>query len=249
MQDLGEPLRLALHSLVERGEVSDEPDVLHRLLAGVGNREVESPGPASASSRGLAVGVPLHGEVLERPLQRRIHVAPLDERATHVDDRPHRLDPRGAAVDARHARRALPDAFRTVDPREDILALARARLLERARSRDQRGRTDEAGLGSGHRAGRHAERAFDAVLQADERIGRHRRRAGGRHLAHAYERMLVGEAVIERAHVDDDIRERREVRHRLDADVIAVLGETADARKLLSPIHSHTTGAAGGMQA
>ena len=72
---------------------------------------------------------------------------------------------------------------------------------------------------------------------------------GGRHLAHTYERMLVGEAVIERAHVDDDIRERREVRQRLDADVIAVLGETADARKLLSPVDSHAAGAAGGMQA
>ena len=145
VQDPGEPLGLALHALVERGEVSDEPDVLHRLLAGVGDREVESLGPASAPSRGLAVGVALHGEVLQRLLQQRIHVAPLDERAAHVDDRAHRLDPRGAAVDARHARRALPDALRTVDPREDVLGLARARLLERARRGDQRGRTDEAG--------------------------------------------------------------------------------------------------------
>ena len=72
---------------------------------------------------------------------------------------------------------------------------------------------------------------------------------GGRHLAHTDERMLVGEAVVERAHVDDDIRERREVRQRLDADVVAVLGEAADARELLAPVHSHTTGAAGGMQA
>jgi hypothetical protein len=58
---------------------------------------------------------------------------------------------------------------------------------------------------------------------------------GGRHLARTYERMLVGEAVIERAHIDDDIRKRREVRQRLDADVIAVLGEIADARKLARP--------------
>ena len=48
VQDRGEPLRLALHALVERGEVSDEPEVLHRLLAGVGDREVESLGPAGA---------------------------------------------------------------------------------------------------------------------------------------------------------------------------------------------------------
>ena len=61
--------------------------------------------------------------------------------------------------------------------------------------------------------------------------------------------MLVGEAVVERAHVDDDIRERREVRERLDADVVAVLGEAADARKLLPPIDAHTAGAAGGVQA
>ena len=72
---------------------------------------------------------------------------------------------------------------------------------------------------------------------------------GGRHLAHTDERMLVGEAVVERAHVDDDIRERREVRQRLDADVIAVLGEAADARKLLAPVDAHTAGAAGGVQA
>ena len=61
--------------------------------------------------------------------------------------------------------------------------------------------------------------------------------------------MLVGEAVVERAHVDDDIRERREVRERLDADVVAVLGEAADARKLLAPVDAHAAGAAGGVQA
>ena len=72
---------------------------------------------------------------------------------------------------------------------------------------------------------------------------------GGGHLADTDERTLVGEAVVERAHVDDDVRERREVRERLDADVIAVLGEAADARELLAPVHSHTAGAAGGVQA
>ena len=65
----------------------------------------------------------------------------------------------------------------------------------------------------------------------------------------ADERTLVGEAVVERAHVDDDVRERREVRERLDADVVAVLGEAADARELLAPVHSHAAGAARGVQA
>jgi hypothetical protein len=61
--------------------------------------------------------------------------------------------------------------------------------------------------------------------------------------------MLAGEAVIERAHVGDDVRERREVRQGLHAEVIAVLGETAHARELLLPVDAHSTGAAGGMQA
>jgi hypothetical protein len=71
---------------------------------------------------------------------------------------------------------------------------------------------------------------------------------GGRDLADPDERVLVREAVVERAHVDDDVVDRREVRQRLDADVVAVLGETADARKLLAPVHAHAARAARGVQ-
>ena len=70
-----------------------------------------------------------------------------------------------------------------------------------------------------------------------------------RHLAHTEEGWPVAEAVIERAHVDDGIHQRRHVVERFDADLAAVLGEAADARKLLSPVDPHAAGAAGGVQA
>ena len=51
VEDPRDGLRGELHALVEGGEVADEPDVLHGLLARVRDLEVEALGPAGAHAR------------------------------------------------------------------------------------------------------------------------------------------------------------------------------------------------------
>ena len=73
--------------------------------------------------------------------------------------------------------------------------------------------------------------------------------AVGSDLADADDRVLVGEALVERAHVDDDVGARRQVGERLDADLTLVVGERAHAGQLLAAVDAHAAGAARGVHA
>ena len=75
-QDVRQAARQHLEPLVERGEVADEPQVLHRLLAGVLDGEAELACPPGAHPARLAERVALAGRRSGAPAGRRARSRP-----------------------------------------------------------------------------------------------------------------------------------------------------------------------------
>ena len=103
----------------ERGSservVADEPEDLDRLLAGVLDGEAELALSMGALAVGLAEGVAGPVDHLERRLQRRVHLALLDEPAAQVPDDRRLLDPDRADLDPGDALHARPGGL-AADP-------------------------------------------------------------------------------------------------------------------------------------
>src|ERR1035437_7012902 len=67
--------------------------------------------------------------------------------------------------------------------------------------------------------------------------------------ARADDRVLMGEASEEAAHLDDQVGKDRQVRQRLDRDLCTVVLDRAHAPELLATVAPYAAGAAGGVQA
>ena len=109
---LGEDLRRLpgdlLAARVVGGVVADEPEILHRLLAGVLDLEAGALDPPGAHPVGLAEGIAVAGEVREHVLHRALHRALADEVAAERDDERDLFVPDRAAGHAGHAGGAGP---------------------------------------------------------------------------------------------------------------------------------------------
>jgi hypothetical protein len=71
----------------------------------------------------------------------------------------------------------------------------------------------------------------------------------GQEFARADGRVVILEASVELVHVHHEVGEDRDVRERLDRDLIREFGHRRHAGKCLAPVHQHPAGVAGGVQA
>ena len=228
VQDARDAARGLLRALVEGGEVADEPEVLDGLLARVGDLEVQSLGPARAHTAGLAVGVALLGEVLQRVLQHRLHRALVDELAPPLHDRRHVLDADGAGLDAGHARRARPQHVVA----DDLAVLVALRAAEHdvAQVQDELARS-EVRAARGRRACGRAAPALRAAVHVEHLLP-------GEHVGIARIDLAQRSARAQRPEEDvgdrrDDVkvlRQRQEVEERQDDEVVHPEAELADRR-------------------
>ena len=108
VEDPGENPGALLQPLVEAREISDEPEVLHGLFAGVGDLEVQPACPPVPVRARAPKGVALRSQVLQSLLQAGVHGPGVDKTAAQLDDGGHVLDAHRADVNAVHARRTGP---------------------------------------------------------------------------------------------------------------------------------------------
>src|SRR6202044_2356999 len=96
---------------IERRLAADEPELVDRLLARVGDLEIELLGPAAAAALVLAERVAGLVDHLQRRLQVGVELALLDQPATQLVDDRRLLDPDRADLDAGVALHARPDGL------------------------------------------------------------------------------------------------------------------------------------------
>ena len=98
-----ERTRDALRARIEARVVADEPHHVDRLLAGIGDLEVELVDPAPAPPPRLPERVPRAVDRLERRLEVRVELPLLDQPAPQLVDDRRLLDPDRADLDTRVA--------------------------------------------------------------------------------------------------------------------------------------------------
>lgn len=156
---------------------------------------------------------------------------------------------RRAGARALEDRVAPPDRVGIVGPREEVGHLVAARLGDLPLGPRERGGTAVAVRRHDDRTGREAQAALDAVLVAGVGGDALRRPCRRHRLARAEDRVFAREGPEERRHLDDEIREHRQVRDRLDRDRALEITERRRAREHLRAVHAEPARAARGVEA
>ena len=111
VQQRGEGLRDLLIARIEGGVIADEPQHVHRFLAGVLDRKGQRLAPGAALALGLAERIAGLVNGLQGLGEQRVHGAVLDQLAPHLHDDGHVLDGDRTNLDAGHAGAAGPQGL------------------------------------------------------------------------------------------------------------------------------------------